>query len=153
MPIMHPFKSVSLDTIGNWLNLLLGDSNTSPFPHSADALTKRAENNGCKVTLTPIEDFEFSIMEWGVEEFKSIIWDSDVHSLQNSTLFFISDETLETNEGFELTLNKLEEFADYYENNFNMEFFQPSDYIICMKAEMQIRIIHHEGVRIVIERN
>jgi hypothetical protein len=150
---MHTFKNVSLDTIGNWLNHFLGNSDTNSLLLSPDALMKRAGDNGCKVTVAPIDNFEFGIMEWGVEEFKSITWDSDGSFDQNSTFFFISDETIRNKEGFELSLNKLEQFADYFEDIFNMEFFQPSDYIICMKAEMQIRIVHHEGVRIVIERS
>jgi hypothetical protein len=153
---MPAFKNVSLDTIGQWLNLFFGDNNNNASRFSPDDLYTRAIANGVNIATSPIalwSDFEYGYLEWDVEDFKSIIWNSEGPLLQGSSLFFISDETLMNKAGFELCLNDFEKFADYYEDNFNMSFFQPADYIICMKEEKQIRIIHHEGVRIAIEKS
>lgn len=152
---MSMFKNVSLDTIIEWLNHFFGDANNTAFIFSPDALTARAKVNRINVAISSIaqwSDYECGIKERDAEDFKSIIWNSSP-LLESSSVFFISDESLTSKTGFEFTLDNFDKFVDYYEDNFNMEFFQPSDYIICMKEERQIRIIHHEGVRIVIKKS
>jgi len=153
---MLKFKKVNLDMIIGWTNLFFGDSNNNAFSLSPDALTARAKTNKVNVIISPITQwdlFERNIVEWDAEDFKSIIWNLADPLLQNSSVFFISDEALMNKTGFEFTLGSIDEFVNYYEDNFNMGFFQPSDYIICMKEKQQIRIIHHAGVRIVIEKS
>jgi hypothetical protein len=66
------------------------------------------------------------------------------YSLDTEVLF-ISTESLIKGKAFSFKMSDYDKFVTYYENIFIMSLFQPEDYVIYLREYKEIKIIHHDG--------
>ena len=147
---------VNLNIVENWLVELFGSRPISQFNFSpADLLgwSKLSEVNIVTTVIPRWDEFEEGAIEWGAEDFKSIVWDQAQNCPEDPSIFFVSDDVLKTKTAFEFKFKDFDEFVEFYEARFTTSFFQPLDYLICLKECGEIIIIYHEGKKISINKS
>lgn len=99
-----------------------------------------------KMTKKPIPgwlEFEHSLTDFGTEDFKDLMFDRFIEG--DEEYWLITDEGLMKEKVFHFNFSDLEEFMEWYENKFEMEFFQPADYILFRPKTNRFRILINDG--------
>jgi hypothetical protein len=89
------------------------------------------------------EDFEYGRIDFDENDFRDLIF-NDEYSPDTEVLF-ISNESLIKGKAFSFNLSDYDKFVTYYENIFILSLFQPEDYIVYLSEYKEIKIIHHDG--------
>ena len=89
------------------------------------------------------EDFEFGRIDFEIDDFRDLIFNNEYPKA--TEVLFISEESLIKGKAFSFTTDDFDNFATFYENTFVMSFFQPLDYIVYFRDQKEIKIIHHDG--------
>ena len=147
---------VNLKLVETWLENFFGNRANSKFNFLPADLLSWSKSSDVNIVTTDIprwDEFEKGIIDWGKEDFKSIVWDQAQNLPEDLSIYFISDEVLRIKTAIEFKFTDFENFVTFYESRFRAAFFQPLDYIICLKECREIRIIYHEGKKIIISRS
>jgi hypothetical protein len=149
------FLSTDLDKIYQFLEHdFFCKKYSGSFHFLPDELCNWAIQSRFLINTHEIKDwglFEAGAIEYTENDFFSLMLKED--KLSSNDLIFISDETLKEKRCFEINAKDFYAFVVYYEERYNESFFQPLDFIIILKDIMKIKIIHHEGKLILIERH
>jgi hypothetical protein len=94
-------------------------------------------------TIEKWQAFEYGEINLDENDFRDIIFDEQYS--QKTDVLFISDESLKMKTAFSFKLGAFEKFVTHYEEMFEMDFFQPEDYIVYLRDYKILKIIHHEG--------
>lgn len=96
------------------------------------------------------KDFEYGEVDFDDNDFEKLVFGGN-YSL-NTEVLLITDESLKNNIAFRFRIGAFKDFVNYYEEIFDMDFFQPEDYIVFLRDYKEVKIIHHEGKMIKFRR-
>ncbi|NIG55388.1 hypothetical protein [Chitinophaga sp. Cy-1792] len=116
------------------------------------AIYSFALDSGLKTSIIDIrdwEDFEMGTHDYSISDFGELMEESRCF-MPDDEILFVSDELLKIDQCLGFRLKTFNAFALWYEKQFNMEFFQPSDYLLLSRESGNILLIHHEGKLITI---
>lgn len=88
------------------------------------------------------EDFEYGNLDWTELDFKNMVL-SGVKLQKEPEIKIITDECINNNIYYSFSGDEYNEFVKFYSNTYNLEFFQPNDYILL--TSRKIIALNHEG--------
>ena len=89
------------------------------------------------------EDFEYGKIDFDENDFRELMFNNEYS--QETEVLFISTESLIKGKAFSFKVSDYDKFVTYYENIFIMSLFQPEDYVVYLREYKEIKIIHHDG--------
>jgi hypothetical protein len=98
-----------------------------------------------KYEISDWEKFEQGEMDWDYTAFLKFIFREPILINGLTSLYILNDELIMNGSIAKICLNEFHDFAYYIEDKFQMNFFQPSDYIILVPEYKMIFVLHHSG--------
>jgi hypothetical protein len=89
--------------------------------------------------------FELCEMDWDYNDFQKFIFSEKILNNGLATLYILTDELILSGLIVKLCLKEFHDFSYYIKDKFQMEFFQPADYIIFVPEYKTIFALHHSG--------
>lgn len=88
-------------------------------------------------------DFEYGRIDLEENDFRDLLFNNEYAA--STEVLLISNESLIKGKAFSFNLSDYDKFVTYYENIFILSIFQPEDYIVYLREYKELKIIHHDG--------
>lgn len=105
-----------------------------------------ALSSGLQISENKIDKwdaFEYGKIDFEESDFWDLLFNNEYSP--STEVLFMSTESLLKGKAFSFKLDGYYEFVTHYENMFIMSLFQPEDYVIYLREYKEIKIIHHDG--------
>ncbi len=110
-----------------------------------DKIIHLADSNGIELKWNEIPNWDNVDYDYSDQEFLEIAYIEDFNS---ESIYIITDECFKDQMGFSVKPSDLIAFIEkVYNEEFQMDFPQPSDFIFVQPSTNLLTMIHHEGVR------
>ena len=143
---MGHYVKISFNTVKQELEKILGEPSLDIWEFLPDQIHQLAKSAGVELDWTPVKNwtgFEYGYLDISDEEFLKTIFKN---SKPLGRVMIVTDDCFEDKKAFQVEANMLVRFiSDTYPDMYDLDFFQPNDYIFVCPDVQMVAVLHHVG--------